>query len=446
MRPLVLLLTLAVAGGWGNVGAAQADGPSSPTNAQVLAIDLPSTLRLVRARSLDVDLAQAKLAEARANQASAAALFLPVVVPGVGYRRHDDLLQDVAGHVIEVHKDSYTAGPTLALQLDLGDALYQRLAARQLVSAAEFGVERQRRDSALAAVREYFELARSRAAIRVAAEAVRLAEELAGQLTQAVGAGIAFKGDALRAEVQADRNRLTWRQAKEQSAVAVARLRQTLHLDGQVELTTRDEDFVPLVLVETNAALAVLVSRALTTRPEMHESHAQLAAAVSRHDAVRYGPLIPSLGAQVFAGGLGGGGSGIPGRFGESEDYQVSLGWRIGPGGLFDRGRVRASAARRQIAQLADQKLRDEITREVVESQARLQSWSDQLGIAGHAVQRAEEALQLAAQRKEYAVGVALERVLAEQDLTRARLDYVNAVAEFNRAHYAALHALGGVW
>ena len=45
---------------------------------------------------------------------------------------------------------------------------------------------------------------------------------------------------------------------------------------------------------------------------------------------------------EVFVGGLGGGKDGSSSKFGESEDYQVSLGWRIGPGGLLDRGRIRA--------------------------------------------------------------------------------------------------------
>ncbi len=37
-----------------------------------------------------------------------------------------------------------------------------------------------------------------------------------------------------------------------------------------------------------------------------------------------------------------------------------------------------------------------------------------------------------------------LEQILAEQDLTRARNDYVTAVAEHDIAQYALLRALGG--
>jgi outer membrane protein TolC len=158
-----------------------------------------------------------------------------------------------------------------------------------------------------------------------------------------------------------------------------------------------------------------------------------------------YGPLIPSVGAQVFVGGLGGGSRTSPDRFGESEDYQFTLGWRIGPGGLFDRGRIHAADARLKIADLSGQKLADEVTRQVTETFTRSQSLTDQISTARRAIQAAEETLRLTQQRKEFAVGVVLENIQAEQELTRARLDYLNAVAEFNKAQYALSRALGGV-
>jgi outer membrane protein TolC len=47
--------------------------------------------------------------------------------------------------------------------------------------------------------------------------------------------------------------------------------------------------------------------------------------------------------------------------------------------------------------------------------------------------------------RKEFAVGNALEVIQAEQDLTRARSDYANAVVDYNKAQYALTRAIGGL-
>ncbi|HEY2951992.1 MAG TPA: TolC family protein [Verrucomicrobiae bacterium] len=426
---------------WAMSGFAQE--AALPNTNGVYLIDLPTALQLAGARSLDLKIAREKLAEARANRESSVWHFFPSVTPGVGYRRHDNLIQDTTGNIIEVHKDSYTVGPVLAAQLDLGDAIYKNLASRQLVKAAESGLESQRQDSLLAAALGYFDLAKTQAAVAVAHEAVRIAQDFAGQLERAVEAGLAFKGDALRAQVQVEKNHLTLRQTQEQQRVAAARLVQTLHLESAVELAAREGELVPLDLVATNASLDSLVVQALSSRPELGQSRFIVEAARDAKKGAVYGPLIPSIGAQVFAGGLGGGKDGTPGTFGASEDYQFTLGWRIGPGGLFDRGRIRAADARLKMAGLSSQKLLDEVTRQVTESFVRWQSLGDQLATAGRAVAAAQETLRLTQLRKEFGVGVVLENIQAEQDLTRARLDLLTAIAEVNKAQYALKKAVG---
>lgn len=423
--------------------------PAASTNGvaatNLLVIDLPAALQLAGARSLDLQIAREKLAEAKALRESSVWQFFPSISPGFGYRRHDNLIQNVQGEIIDVHKDSYTVGPVIAAQVDLGDAIYKNLAARQLVRAAEFGIESQRQESILAAALGYFDLAKAQVAVGVAQEAVKISQDYAEQVGRAVDAGVAFKGDALRAQVQSEKNHLTLRQAQEQRGVAAARLVQTLHLEGAVELAAREDELAPLSLVATNSALDMLVVQAFSTRPELAQSRFLTGAAREAKKGAVYGPLIPSVGAQVFVGGLGGGSQTSPDRFGASEDYQFTLGWRIGPGGLFDRGRIRAADARWKIADLNGQKLADEVTRQVTESFTRWQSLTDQMFTARRAIEAAAEALRLTGQRKEFAVGAVLENIQAEQDLTRARLDYLNAIGDFNKAQFALSRAIGGV-
>ncbi len=415
------------------------------TNRAALPIDLPTALRLAGAQNLDVQIASERLAEAKANHQSAVAQFFPWLSPGVTYRRHDNKIQDVAGNIIDVHKYSYAPGAAVGVQLDLGDAIYKSLAAKQLAKAADHALNAQRQDTVLTAAQGYFELAVTQGAVGVANEAVRISSEYEAQLGNAVEAGIAFKGDLLRVRVQAERNRLALRQAKEQQRIAAARLAQVLRLDPAVELLPEESDLAPLMLLQTNAALGSLVAQALASRPELKQSQSLASAARDAKNGAAYGPLIPSLGAQGFWGGLGGGRDGISDTFGGQQDYIVGASWRIGPGGLFDFGRVRSADARLKIAGLSSDKIRDDITRQVVEAFTRWQSLADQLDTAKRALAAAGEGLSLGLQRKEFAVGIVLETVQAEQDLTRARLDYLKAVAEFNKAQYSLLKATGSV-
>ena len=82
---------------------------------------------------------------------------------------------------------------------------------------------------------------------------------------------------------------------------------------------------------------------------------------------------------------------------------------------------------------------------QVVAGLARLQSWSDQIGLAEEKLASATDALRLTRERKQYGVGVVLEDIQAQQDLDRARSDYVNVLAEYNKAQYGLRRAVGSL-
>jgi len=199
----------------------------------------------------------------------------------------------------------------------------------------------------------------------------------------------------------------------------------------------------PVTLIETNAALDTLVTQALRSRPELAESHALTAAAQETKKGAVYGPLIPTVGAQAFVGGLGGGKDGSGNTFGASEDYGVGVSWRLGPGGLFDSGRRKATEARLEITRINSAKLSDEISRQVVEALIRVQSLYDQMLTSRTNLETSTEALRLTRARKEFGIAAVLEDIQAQQDLTRARSDYLAIVAEYNKAQYALSWAIG---
>ncbi len=428
----------------GGLGSAPPAGAQA-TNDTVYPIDLPTTLRLVGARNLDIQIAREGLNEAQANRQSAVEQFFPWVAPGVGYHRRDGVAQAVPSGVIsDAHFQSYSPGAALTAQVALGDAIYNSLAARQLVKASDQALEAQRQDSILAAAQGYFDLVKTKALVEVLKEAIQISEDYQQQLHVAVGAGIAFRGDELRVQTQTEQYRIALEQRLEQARLAAVTLAQVLHLDATVTLVPTDPGLVALTLFPTNALMPALVEQALRMRPELKQSQAFVAASRATKNGAVYGPLIPSVGAQAFGGGLGGGPDGGPSNFGAEGDYLVGLSWRIGPGGLFDRGRVNASKARLTAAQLADSKLKDIIVSDVVASLTRVKSTAAQIGLAERNLATATETLRLTRERKQYGVGLVLEDIQAQQALTQARSDYVTAVAEHDKAQYGLNKATGG--
>jgi outer membrane protein TolC len=333
----------------------------------------------------------------------------------------------------------------LTAQLELGDAVYSSLVAKQLVRASDHALETQRQDSILSAAQRYLDLTRAKAQAEVANDSLKTSQAYLDQLHDAVQAGIAFKGDELRVQTQTKQYQILLRQTIEQQRLVAVELARVLHLDPRVELVPQDNALNRMTLIETNASIDGLVERALASRPELRQSSALIAAARDSRSGAVYGPLIPSVGAQVFGGGLGGGPDGGPNHFGTEGDYLVGLSWRIGPGGLFDPGRTHATKARLAQAELADSKLKEDITAEVVAGLARVHSLSDQIEMAEARLAAATQTLQVTHERKQFGVGVVLEDIQAQQDLERARSDYLQAIAEFNKAQYALSKAAGAL-
>ncbi|HTI69909.1 MAG TPA: TolC family protein [Candidatus Limnocylindria bacterium] len=429
--------------GLAQVAATTAESIPTATNT-VSQIDLPTVLRLAGAQNLDVQIARERLNEANANRSSAIAQFFPWLSPGIAYHRRDGMAQAVpAGTVTDTHLESYAPGGTFGAQWNLGDAIYQSLAAKQLVEASRHDLETRQLDSTTAAAQGYFDLVKAKSVAQVLDDTLHISEDYGKQVHQAVEAGIAFKGDELRVETQTQNYRIALRQATESQQVASANLAQLLHLDSTVELLPQNTDLLPLVLIPTNAALDSLVQQALGARPELKQSRAFKSAASESKKGAVYGPMIPSLGAQVFVGAFGGGHDDGPSNFGASQDYAVGLSWRIGPGGLFDSGRINATKARLAAAELADSKIRDAVIANVVTGHNRVQSLREQMAWGELKLANAQETLRLTRERKQFGVGIVLEDIQAQQELARARSDYLNAIAEFNKAQYALSRAVG---
>jgi len=443
---LGLFLTLLASGPHLGLFAAETPQGATAPAPDTFPIDLPTALRLAGAQNLDVQIARERLKEAIANRQSAVEQFIPWLAPGVVYHRRDGVAQAVpSGIISDAHYQSYSPGAAVGAQVMLGDAIYNSLAARRLVKASEQGLQAQHQDAVLSAATGYFDLAQARALVDVAKEALATSREYQQQLHEAVNAGVAFKGDELRVQSQSEQYEVKLRQALEQQRVAAANLAQVLHLDSRVELVPQQAELVPLTLFATNVSVNLLVDQALDSRPELKQNEAFVSAARAGEKGAVYGPWIPAVGAQVFAGGLGGGPDGGPSHFAAEGDYTVGLSWRIGPGGLLDSGRIKASRSRVASAEFEVSKLKDAITSQVVATVVRMQSLGAQIELTQRNLGTAAETLRLTRERKQYGVGVVLEDIQAQQDLTRARVDYITALADFNRAQYRLAKAVGNL-
>ncbi len=407
-------------------------------------VDLRTVMRLAGANNDEIQLARSKHNEAVAESKQAWQRFWPALSLGAGYRGHEGRLQDIAGNVFNANKQQYNVSTSVMIDWSPGDIYYGALAAKQRALAAEHLAEKARIDIVTQSVERYYDLLAAEATLTIIEDDLQLTEGYAKQLSGAVTAGTAFRADLLRVKSQISRARLAIRQGEETRDLAVARLAEILRLTPDAVLRPAKSDLVPVRMM-SGKGVATMISLAQQYRPEIQAAQAIHSSMGAEKDRAHVAPLIPSVQAGYTTGGLGGGpGVGNQwGNFGSQQDYYLGVGWKIGPGGLFDRQRQKVANAREESASLQTSQVKAAIGREVVEAATRAQSANDQIKINDEAVAAAEEMTKLAKERQASQVGVVLEYLLAREELTRARQSRVIAVTDFNKAQHALKRAVG---
>ncbi len=407
-------------------------------------VDLRTVMKLAGANNDEIQLARVKHDEAVAESRQAWQRFWPTLSLGAGYRGHEGRLQDIAGNVFDVNKQQYSTGAGIMIDWAPGDLYYAALASRQRALAAGYLAEKARIDTVTQAVERYYDLLSAEASVAIIEDDLRITEDYGKQLEGAVTAGTAFRTDSLRVKTQISRARLVIRQGVEARDLAAARLAEILRLTPEAALRPAKSDLVP-VRIMSGKGVATMISLAHQHRPEMQAAQAIHSSMSAERERAHIAPMIPSVQAGYTGGGFGGGpGVGNQwGNFGSQQDFYVGFGWKIGPGGLFDRQRQNIADAREESASLQTNQVKAAIGREVVEAATRAQSANDQIKINDEAVEAAEEMTKLARERQASQIGVVLEYLLAREELTHARQSRVRAVADFNKAQHALRRAVG---
>lgn len=439
----------------GVISAANAVG-QAPDPDGTLRVDLPAALRLADERNLDVAIYVERVAEASAKLAQARTLAVPTLRVGGSANRHDGNLQETSGNVVAADRAARFSGlgagavgagdpavPGVSISVDIADAIFQPLVARQNRAAMVASSVVNHRAVLVDVAAVYLEWLRARSETLIADEALGRAVELATLTASYADAGEGLRADAEMAAVQP----LLWEQrrlaAVERTDAAAADLSRLLHLDADVQLEPL-EDVVPaLEIFGGNEAVEALIAEAIEGRPETEQLDALVAAAEDDLTAQRYGWFIPSVALGYSAGQFGGGPGSAIANTGHRDDLSLMLYWQFDALGFGNRARIEEKRARLRQASLERDKLKDAIVAEVRRGHARVQSLRQQLSFARLAVGSARSAYELHRDRIYDQQGLPLEVLQAMQALATAELAQSDAEAAYSMAQLRLHTAIG---
>jgi outer membrane protein len=308
-------------------------------------------------------------------------------------------------------------------------------AAGAVVSATDAVRMSAREQIVLLTVSQYLGCTRAAAAVSAAQSRVNLAQALYDQAADLQQNGVGTGLDTLRAnvELQAEKQRLIV--AQTQFKTATYGLARILNLDRRQQVEVAGQlDF------EGDAAKLnedELLSRAFIARPELRAIDAR-ERAIARQKEAASESRLPTIAAEGFWGYQGlSAPSSIP-----AYQYQVSVRMPLFTGGRIHAETVKADLELKKVAQ-DRAALRDRIVMEVRSALAVVESARNEVDVANTAVRLANEEVVQARDRFQAGVANNIEVITAQDALSRANDNQIEALYRYNQARADLAHATG---
>jgi outer membrane protein TolC len=420
----------------------------------------------------EILLARERVVEAVALRQLAAAQILPTLNAGTNLDHHNGTLQQSNGAILKVNRDSLYLGlgsgavgagtvniPGLVWNGNVSEVFFQNLVSRQVVRQREFASQALRNQVLLRVANGYLDLLQAEGRRSVAAQTRTEAAEVARITANYVKTGQGRQADADRAATELEQRTNDLIQAESDLLTASARLCQLLGLDPSERLQPVDGWVVPRSLVPEPIPLCELIAVALTQRPELAERQAAIRAAFLELRNAKVLPFSPNVLVGYSAGSFGGGSNlardGILeangtvlqqarfGNFANRQDFDVVTFWSVRNLGVGNVGLIRLAQSNLRQNELRSVEVLDRVRAEVATAYARTHARYAQLETNERAVQAGLKAFREDMNRTRNREGLPIEVLDSLRLLGRSRFAYLDAIIDYNRAHFELYVALG---
>ena len=296
---------------------------------EALPIDWPTVLRLVRASSLDIELAVEKVAEANTQLTLARQQWIPSLRVGTSWLHHDGRIQDIPGQILEASKSSLYGGSLMQLTVDPQKVTIDVSRARLQVFARSGELDRATRETLQEASLAYVDLVAAQAGAAISIEIAQRIQELYDRSKNLYDQDLGSMVGVLTNKTKLDAQLINLNRARERQLAASARLVQLLNLEPGTRLFADDERLSPVMLVDESRPEQELISQALQQGPGLGEVVALISALQEQERELRRKALWPTVSFRVGTGGFGGGIGSTYDDFDVRTDYGMDVYWDV---------------------------------------------------------------------------------------------------------------------
>ena len=226
--------------------------------------------------------------------------------------------------------------------------------------------------------------------------------------------------------------------AKGKRIEAASRLIGLLNLNPQTELVLKEEILSPLELIDLDNIMSTLDS-AYKQRPEFQRNCLLVKSFEKEKKSTTTGLLLPELRFGAYGSYFGDVFSPVD----PTGEINASVLWRIPLGRLAFAGKLKQYNSKIALTELATEQLKAQVNSEAFRSYEIVLNSREQMEVSEQGVQNARQALDQCVQRQQLGTVRPFEILQAQEIYIQNRIDYLQAVSNYNRAQYELKIALG---
>jgi outer membrane protein TolC len=423
-------------------------------------INLAVALRLSDARPLIVAAAQASVWVAEAQLTRAKVLWIPTLNIGFDYTRHDGGGPDFNKGILTAPSiNFFYGGGGMWGTIPIAEAIFQPLAARQVLNSAHWNIQSAKNDALLQTADAYFQVHQQRGIYSGGLYCVERGRDLVERINnlsrELVPVVEVYRARNMLADLE---QQTVW--ARQEWRVASANLTQVLRLDPRALVEPLEHDHTQITLIDPGRPFDELMPIALLNRPELSAFQALVEAAAQQIRLEKARPFVPNLMINGFqtpyemiqAGIFGLGPNTSLNQWTGRLDLSYQPLWQLEAFGIGNLARIKEARGMESKAIIEFFKAQDAVAGDVTRAVARVQSAAARVVQADRALRTAIitfngnfEGLQQTHRLGNILILVnrPQEAVFALQLLKVAFDEYFTTVAEYNRSQFELFHALG---
>jgi outer membrane protein TolC len=419
----------------------QAKSNDTQSPPEILVLGVAQVIELAQKQNLDVAIAEVQIDQTKGIYAASYSDLLPSIRGQYSAERFNG--GEIVNSGVPSNFNRTTLRPLASVDYQIqtgGKAIYGVLASKHQLERSHYAKTRVLQTAFLNSLVAYYDWLRNISAVNIAKQSLYEATQQLEISESRYQDGFATKLEVSQNKtLKADKQALLL-EAMNQEQISQAALIAILNIEKNKKIVPETSRIVPVnYFIVEGLTLDDLLNIALKERPDLQELNLLIKEAKNKYGIAR-ADLFPTIGLSSYVRGIGPSLGELDSSKQAMFNVNVDLLKNLGIGAY---GNMKASKARIQEAYLNKQKQFNEVFKEVSKAYKEVSLYQQKLKVGQSKINSAQEAYTISKFRSSEGIGINLEIIQAQTELTEARLDYQTAANNYNNAQINLLHKIG---